>query len=76
MTACADALSCAFAYLPHAFEIAFAVVAAASAIAAVTPTPEDDRWVGKAYRMIDMLALNIGFAKDRPRPAGGRFVPK
>jgi hypothetical protein len=44
--------------------IATAIVTAASAIAALTPTPTDDTWVGKAYRIVDWLALNIGRAKD------------
>lgn len=44
--------------------IATAIVTAASAIAALTPTPADDTWVGKAYRIVDWLALNIGRAKD------------
>ena len=44
--------------------IATAIVTAASAIAALTPTPQDDTWVGKAYRIVDWLALNIGRAKD------------
>jgi len=44
--------------------IATAIVTAASAIAALTPTPRDDTWVGKAYRIVDWLALNIGRAKD------------
>ena len=44
--------------------IATAIVTAASAIAALTPTPRDDTWVGKAYRVVDWLALNIGRAKD------------
>lgn len=42
-----------------------AIVAAASAIAALTPTPADDTIVGKAYRVVDWLALNFGRAKDR-----------
>ena len=41
------------------------VVALASAIAALTPTPKDDNWVGKAYKLIDLLALNVGKAKDK-----------
>ena len=40
------------------------VVALASAIAALTPTPKDDGWVKKAYKVIDLLALNVGKAKD------------
>jgi hypothetical protein len=41
------------------------VVAAASAIAALTPTPKDDGIASKAYKIIDWLALNIGKAKDK-----------
>ena len=41
------------------------VVAAASAIAALTPTPKDDGWIKKIYRVLDMLALNVGKAKDK-----------
>jgi hypothetical protein len=41
------------------------VVAAASAIAALTPTPKDDGWVKKIYGLLDMLALNVGKAKDK-----------
>ena len=42
------------------------VVAVASAIAALTPTPKDDTIVGKIYKFVDMLALNVGKAKDKP----------
>lgn len=42
-----------------------AVVAAASAIAALTPTPKDDGLAAKAYKVVDWLALNIGKAKDK-----------
>ena len=38
---------------------------AASAIAASTPTPKDDAIIGKAYKFIDALALNILKAKDK-----------
>ena len=41
------------------------VVAAASAIAALTPTPKDDGWVKKAYKVVDLLALNVGKAKEK-----------
>jgi hypothetical protein len=40
------------------------VVAAASAIAAITPTPSSDSFIGKLYKIVDWLALNIGKAKD------------
>lgn len=40
-------------------------VAVASAIAALTPTPKDDTWVGRIYKLVDLLALNVGKAKDK-----------
>jgi hypothetical protein len=42
-----------------------AIVAAASAVAALTPTPTDDSLVAKAYKIVDWLALNVGKAKDK-----------
>ena len=39
------------------------IVTVASIIAASTPTPKDDVWIGKLYKFIDLLALNIGKAK-------------
>ena len=42
------------------------VVAVASAIAALTKTPKDDTLVGKIYKVVDLLALNVGKAKDKP----------
>ena len=45
------------------FGIVTAVIAAASAIAALTPTPKDDTIIGKAYKVIDWLALNVFNAK-------------
>ena len=44
---------------------ATAAVTACSAIAAVTPTPKDDLAVAWAYKIIDMIALNFGKAKDK-----------
>jgi len=41
------------------------IVCLASFIAAVTPTPKDDVWIGKLYKFIDILALNIGKAKQK-----------
>jgi hypothetical protein len=45
--------------------VATAIVAAASAIAALTPTPKDNDLAAKAYKVLDWLALNIGKAKDK-----------
>ena len=40
------------------------IVTVSSLIAASTSTPKDDIWIGKIYKFIDMLALNIGKAKE------------
>ena len=41
------------------------IVTISSLIAAATPTPKDDIWIGKLYKLVDLLALNIGKAKDK-----------
>jgi hypothetical protein len=41
------------------------VIAAASAVAALTPTPRDDKILGKARKVVDLLALNVGYARRR-----------
>jgi hypothetical protein len=41
------------------------IVTVASIVAASTPTPKDDEWIGKFYKFIDVLAINIGKAKDK-----------
>ena len=54
--------------LEHKLDVVHAVtatIAAFAAIAALTPTPKDDTWAGKAYKIVDWLALNIGKAKDK-----------
>jgi hypothetical protein len=53
------------AHLNQYLEVALAIHAAASAICALTPTPKDDQLVGKAYKLIEVLALVIGRAKQR-----------
>ena len=45
---------------------ATAVIAIASIIAALTPTPKDDQMIGKLYKLIDLLAVNVGKAKNKP----------
>ena len=42
------------------------LVTVASLVAASTPTPKDDVWIGKLYKLIDLLAINIGKAKEKP----------
>lgn len=39
------------------------VVCGASIICALTPSPADDAMIGKLYKILEMLALNIGKAK-------------
>jgi len=41
------------------------IVTVASIIAAITPTPKDDVWIGKLYKLIDICALNVWKAKQR-----------
>ena len=46
-------------------EVAGLVVAAAAAIAAMTPTPKDDGVIKVVRKVVDALALNVGKAKNR-----------
>jgi len=41
------------------------VISICSMISALTPTPIDDNLVGKAYKIIDWFAINIGRAKEK-----------
>ena len=41
------------------------LIAGASLIAALTPTPSDDKIIGKLYKVLDWFALNIGKAKEK-----------
>jgi hypothetical protein len=47
------------------FVVVSAVVTLASAIAAITPTPKAGSVLAKIYSVIDLLALNIGKAKQK-----------
>lgn len=49
----------------QAVSIITLVVTIASLVAASTPTPRDDVWIGKLYKLVDLVALNIGKAKER-----------
>ena len=40
------------------------VVCVASIICALTPTPKDDAMISKLYKIVELLALNIGKAKQ------------
>lgn len=77
MESCTNLIVCAVENSAQIFDIVFALIAAASAVAALTPTPRDDHFMAKAYRLIDLVALNFGYAKEKPTPQkGGRFVAK
>jgi hypothetical protein len=41
------------------------IVTGASLIASITPTPRDDVWISKVYKLLDWCAINIGKAKDK-----------
>ena len=48
------------------------IIACASSLAAMTPTPKDDEMVSlvgkvwsKLYKVVDILALNVFWAKDK-----------
>ena len=41
-----------------------AVVCVASIVCSLTPTPKDDKIIGKLYKVIELCALNIGRAKQ------------
>ena len=43
------------------------LVMACSIIAALTPTPADDKIVGKLYKIIDWFAINVGKAKENAK---------
>lgn len=49
------------------FNIVTSVIALASAIAAITPTPTPGTWQAQIYRVVDFLALNVVKAKDDGR---------
>ena len=38
--------------------IVTAIVTVSSIVAAITPTPKDDVWIGKLYKLVDLLAIN------------------
>jgi hypothetical protein len=45
--------------------VATSTVTLASALAAVTPTPKDDKISKWLYKIVDLIALNVGKAKDK-----------
>ena len=53
-------------YLQMGINLAPVIIAVASAVAAITPTPKDNRALKWIKRFFNVLALNVGQA----RPAG------
>jgi hypothetical protein len=47
------------------FSIVSAIVVLASTVAALTPTPAPGTSIASLYKVIDVLALNIGKAKQK-----------
>lgn len=60
-----EALSWISANIETVIAIVTAVVTLASLIASITPTPKDNAVIAKVYRLVDLLALNIGHAKEK-----------
>jgi hypothetical protein len=57
------ALTSLFNEVPSWFNAVTGVVSAASAVAALTPTPKDDNFLSGVVRVLDVLALNVGNVK-------------
>jgi|TARA_R110000796_G_scaffold84825_5_gene184484 hypothetical protein len=55
-----------FDFIIEVVGVISAVVCGASFVASVTATPKDDELIGKLYKIIEVLALNVGRAKMLP----------
>ena len=55
-----------FEWITNLISIVTTIVCVASFVAAVTNTPKDDELLGKFYKAIELLALNVGKAKMLP----------
>ncbi len=60
-----DIINWIVSHMGEIISILTGAVTVASAIAALTPTPKDDTFVSKAYKVVDWLALNVGKAKEK-----------
>lgn len=67
-----ETFTAVMAVLPDWLEALTLLVAAAAGVAALTPTPKDDAILGKAYKILEVVALNIGHAKERPGEKTGK----
>jgi hypothetical protein len=48
--------------IPAWLNAIMAVISAASAVTALTPTPRDDQFLARIYRILEVLALNVKLA--------------
>jgi uncharacterized MAPEG superfamily protein len=55
-----------FEAFPAWVNAALTMIVAASAITALTPSAEDDRFLARVRRVLEFLALNIGHAARKP----------
>ena len=56
-------------------EVITLVIGLASAVSALTKTPEKGSSLSKIYSVIDLLAINVGHAKEKPRAKKRKSVP-
>jgi hypothetical protein len=64
-------------FIADLFIYASLFVTVSSAICAVTPTPKDNEFMGKyIYPVIEMVALNIGKAKEGATTNPIKFVKR
>tara|TARA_R110002124_G_scaffold122733_2_gene281304 strand:- start:1207 stop:1395 length:189 start_codon:yes stop_codon:yes gene_type:complete len=61
-----------FDFLAEMAGIVTGIVCAASFIASMTSTPKDDELLGKLYKVIELMALNVGKAKMLPPNQDGQ----
>lgn len=52
-----------FGFIGEWLGIITGVIAGASIICSLTPTPADDKLIGKLYKILEIAAVNIGQAK-------------
>ena len=52
------------ANVPDFITAASYIIAAAAAVTALFPTPRTDKFLGKARKVVNFLALNFGHAKN------------
>ena len=41
------------------------IVTIASIVSAATPSVKDDKWVAKIQNIVNILAINVGYAKNK-----------